>query len=514
MQPYTIPDSIQEQLRSARAADAGAVRGAALGPVPPAPQAPIAAPAISGVTQATPKVGALRSLANGVGQVFSKAGAAAGAGIGGALQSLQDNESGYRDQFNASVGAESPMAQVGADVARTLANVGNAATFGLAGRVGQGMSSVFAGESFGKGFSQSNDRDAFYQARETPKQSAVEQRVSKVIESNPALRTSSAPVSGPTGSALTQLANAKITPTSVDGISRVDGGPFKTPMFTDNPQRAAAEYGSNLSVIPSSADADRKLLQGAFQRYINSGDLEGARRTAVSADDMAALGLAEKQFVDARARDAEQAPLRRMMTELFEKASKEPARFGQPAGRRGQAAPDERANALALLQQLSPMMTQPQQPQTSPLAAVAAQAAARGQARATEVDTATKEQTLQSGQQMNALRAALAREKDPATRAQLTETIQVLTGKYEKPPAAPKLMPIDVDTGQKDVMGQPIYKKGLANPETGEIVSGAKQQPKTSRAALEQEAQAAIAAGANKDAVNKRLQEMLKQQGL
>lgn len=88
---------------------------------------------------------------------------AAPGAIAGAVQSYNDVSNGYRDQFNKSVGAESPAQTLGADALRTMGNVGNAITSGYAGKLGQGISSAMNGGTFMEGFSAPTDRDAFLQ---------------------------------------------------------------------------------------------------------------------------------------------------------------------------------------------------------------------------------------------------------------------------------------------------------------------------------------------------------------
>lgn len=91
------------------------------------------------------------------------AGGLAGAGIAGAGQAIADVGTGYRDDFQRSMGVTSPAGSVAADAARTLATVGDAATFGLAGRVGRGIASATGGGSFGQGFVSPSDRERFAQ---------------------------------------------------------------------------------------------------------------------------------------------------------------------------------------------------------------------------------------------------------------------------------------------------------------------------------------------------------------
>lgn len=90
----------------------------------------------------------------------------------GVNQSFADLDTGYRDAFAQSVGAESPVGNAAADTARTFANIGDAVTLGLAGRVGRGIASATGGGSFGEGFASDSDRDRFL-ASQQPQQVAA-----------------------------------------------------------------------------------------------------------------------------------------------------------------------------------------------------------------------------------------------------------------------------------------------------------------------------------------------------
>lgn len=86
------------------------------------------------------------------------------AGIAGAMDSFADNSSGFREHQQQLMGAgpdRSPLGDVARDVPRVLANVGDAATFGLAGRVGRGLSEMNGGKGFIEGFMGPSDRDQF-----------------------------------------------------------------------------------------------------------------------------------------------------------------------------------------------------------------------------------------------------------------------------------------------------------------------------------------------------------------
>lgn len=93
-------------------------------------------------------------------------GAAPLAAAAGAYQSIQDTNSGYREQFNNVMGANgSPAASTAADIVRTAGDIGNAATFGVAGRLGRGIAGLSNGEGFGKGFMSDSASDEFNQAQ-------------------------------------------------------------------------------------------------------------------------------------------------------------------------------------------------------------------------------------------------------------------------------------------------------------------------------------------------------------
>ena len=87
------------------------------------------------------------------------------AAIGGVVDSFADMGSGYRDKFNESVGATGPVSSVAGDTARVLGNVGDAITFGLAGRLGRGLSNLTSGQSFTEGFMSESDRDKYNRER-------------------------------------------------------------------------------------------------------------------------------------------------------------------------------------------------------------------------------------------------------------------------------------------------------------------------------------------------------------
>lgn len=130
--------------------------------------------------------------------VAKKAGGAALGAITGAAESYQDADNGYREHFAKSMGAESPGERLLADTARTMGNVGNAITFGVAERVGQGISNAANGGSFTKGFMAERDRNKFLREAGTP--SMRDKVVGTAYASTPQqsmLRTAQQPVTQP-----------------------------------------------------------------------------------------------------------------------------------------------------------------------------------------------------------------------------------------------------------------------------------------------------------------------------
>ena len=143
--------------------------------VPAAPQPTSMVPSgpqvIEGTATRVPPVGAASPAATSPLRtaINSGGGRAAGfvrgalpvAAIGGAVDSFADMNSGYRDKFNESLGATGPVSSVAGDAARVMSNVGDTITFGLAGRLGRGLSNLTSGQSFADGFMSESDRDKY-----------------------------------------------------------------------------------------------------------------------------------------------------------------------------------------------------------------------------------------------------------------------------------------------------------------------------------------------------------------
>lgn len=128
-----------------------------VGPPSPAFQPPAAAaapPAAAPPPSAPPPATqAPRSLLQRAGGSLLRGGAAVG-GLVGAGQAIADNFDGTRERSQQALGVETPLGSVVADTARTLARVGDAASFGLASRLGRGLAELApGGRGFGAGFS-------------------------------------------------------------------------------------------------------------------------------------------------------------------------------------------------------------------------------------------------------------------------------------------------------------------------------------------------------------------------
>ena len=111
-------------------------------------------------TPMTRAMGAANSALRGGAPIAGIAGAVEAGALGGG-----DLASGYRDQFQKDMGVQTPLGSIAADTARTLASVGDAATFGVAGRVGRGIASAAGGGGFMDGFTSDSARDQFEAAR-------------------------------------------------------------------------------------------------------------------------------------------------------------------------------------------------------------------------------------------------------------------------------------------------------------------------------------------------------------
>lgn len=134
---------------------------------PPGNRTPPPAQVVDPVTDVRPNTAWTR--AGGIAKSALRSGVRGGAPLAilaGGMQSVDDANTGYDKHFRDSVGAESPLGSVAADAARVLSNVGDAALFGLPGRVGRGIAGAINGDGFGKGFMGPSDRDQYLQQQE------------------------------------------------------------------------------------------------------------------------------------------------------------------------------------------------------------------------------------------------------------------------------------------------------------------------------------------------------------
>jgi hypothetical protein len=124
-----------------------------------------------------------------------------------------------------------------------------------------------------------------------------------------------------------------------------------------------------------------------------------------------------------------------------------------------------------------------------------------------------RKQKLVDEKQIAEIRTLLQNETDPAKIKVLQNKLLAMMGKQ---PQNNRVAVIDVDTGQKDAMNQPIFRKAAIDIETGQLLGGnqgqAAQDPVAQLKSLRPsdaatEARKAVAAGASVAAVNKMLKD-------
>ena len=207
---------------------------------PAGASAPPSAPATPGATPSATKPGltarAIGATSSGLRTAAGFAAKASNAigGTVGAVQSLRDIDTGYRDQFAQSIGAEDagPWGAAATDIFRTAANVGNAITGGLAESLGRGVSDYISGGSFQEGWKQPTSRDAFEAARERPAgQSPAGQSPAAPDPRNPYADANAAKIAA--SDAQNAAAGQPRTPGQND-VRRIDR-PGQSPLFTNMP---------------------------------------------------------------------------------------------------------------------------------------------------------------------------------------------------------------------------------------------------------------------------------------
>lgn len=185
------------------------------------------------------------------------------AAISGAVDSFADVGSGYRDKFNESVGATGPVSSVAGDAARVMGNVGDAVTFGLAGRLGRGLSNLTSGQSFTEGFMSESDRDKYNR-----------EQMQRVVGQQAPAAAATAPQSRPG-----ELPGMSNVPADVRTSS---AGMPATPVQPQSYQsRRLAEMGvpvDQQNLAPVTEDTRRSLLRegsGTPGQYVNLGSYGG-----------------------------------------------------------------------------------------------------------------------------------------------------------------------------------------------------------------------------------------------
>ena len=268
--------------------------------------------------------------------------------------------------------------------------------------------------------------------------------------------------------------------------------------------------------VPSTMDKDRQFLSAAFARHVASGDLERARATfdPMSEAQGAQLGAAENAQVEARNAAYRNAPIISKLEAELNRSPRERALDEDPRTRafsRTQkgGSPDQSQGIIAQLAALQAQkgvdpgkaaadaLTAFNGNQTSQTNIIGQMIAQQGQQVTQQGQKITQDNQLQ----LRALQTAIATETDPTKLASLVQKWQVLNNKYEKPDPAGRVSIIDVDSGEKDIMGKPIMMKAAFDHETKKTYGGPKVKQR-SREEITTQAKNALAAGAKKEAIN------------
>lgn len=502
---YTPADDLLQRVAANRSAETAAARATLAGPVPPPPVPPTAT-TLAAPTAAQPVNKLAYGAGRAVGVIGNLASKAAVATPLAGFGDYQANTGGVDTSAGGTLGylAKGELGNVGAS---------------LSGGAAEALADS------GRGVAKTIDGIAGYVGAKPGLTQGYDNFISKNMGGYLSLKPQDAAPAGPIAAAATKANPVQERVAGV--IQKMSGGadvqsnaapaaaPARNPAYDRQPSL----------VVPSTADADRQFLAGAFQRHVNSGDLERARATAVSPEDMAQLGAAEGAQVAARDAAYRAAPLERQIQDLLNRSPRERALDEDPrtrafsgvsGGRRGAqpaANTGGQEQAQGLIQMLaaqkgSGIPFTPQEAAQNALATINNDKASKTNIEGHKIAQDGAKITQQGLLQTQALQKQLLTEKDPDKRAQIIENIQTLTGKYEKAAPAAKAVIEDYDTGQKDMMGQPIFKKRAINPETGEPITKPAAAAKPTKAQLDAFAKDAIARGANPEAVKKRVAEM------
>ena len=462
-----------------------------------------------------------------------------------------------------------------------LAGVG-ARTSRMAGMLTEGAMLDKAGSGIGKGLVASGfinpptpDPVAAFAARNTsaggPVSSAAaktSQRIAGVADRNPDLFNLPPNAAREPGSPA-QVQG--VTPPS-GTITKLTGGNFGSPMFTDDPVRALQEYGRRnaatpqnattitgadgqpqtyfpspvpvnagplksismgsvedagrrVGVMPSTAAADRNFLSAALQRHVASGDLERALATADpnNPEHQIAIGNMLRQHQQSQAQAAQSEPLQRMMMQALESAMKPqsdirahafsgPMRGGRGGASAEAGGPNMQGIAGLIGQYLAANKAQPEQ---SPMMQALAQSGVINRQQQDQqgntIELLAKQAKAQSASIMAKLQEAYAAEKDPAKREAIGQQLQTLSGRFEKSSTGGnRVIALKVPTGELDRFGQPIETHILYDQESGKMVDPrtALVNTQPSREQIIARAKASVEKGAKKEEVNARAMQL------
>jgi hypothetical protein len=265
--------------------------------------------------------------------------------------------------------------------------------------------------------------------------------------------------------------------TSVPGITKLTGGGFKSPMFTDDPARAMAQYQGGqggqqvASAAPSgiAAPPSAGTVNTVPAASFGAGPSPGAS-AGVSAALQAAAARGDFQSIaDYYQRDGGTFNGKTAAQDRIDALQKT---ITAPNGNMsiGDMIAAKARNKLAL-GQIAALREQPRL--DAQTAAQTAQAAAQTQGILAGIPlTQAKTQSEAADARIKQQHADLTRQladTDPADTAKITELrsrLNQIAGKTSD--QQDKYILADVDTGQVDAMGQPIFKKVPFNQRTGE----------------------------------------------
>lgn len=371
---------------------------------------------------------------------FVKGGAALGA-VTGAYDSLRDIDNGYRDKFNQDMGVETPAGSVVADTARTLGNVGNAITFGLAGRTGQGVSSAMNGGSFVDGFKQTPDRTQFLANQAQPSAGAAQAAQPAVPAAQQA-----APVA----------ASAAVAPTA--GVPSVPGMPTIGKVNVSRQPNGVMSFSGQGPVQGYDGAAAGQLKGGSSSGAVTPADYQAA--VARAAADKAKLSSLAISNINSGTADG--------VDRAYQLAAGDPEAMAALEGARQQqsmrsAALNGNSNAASVMNNQATNATNLEAAKLKIAADLAPKTeTAYDQERARGAKADNDRAAITDGLLNQYLNAS-----DDKTRNSALEKINALGGKNN----SDKYITIDSDTGQKDAMGNPIYAKMPFNTRTGQVVS-------------------------------------------